>query len=474
MGLLDAFFGKGAPTAGAPAASNGIGDAVGGIDPSLARMMKFATIGNIGTQMMRLAAPMTQEQRAKAWQDADFSGGFQDNLMNALELQTLGERRQRVKRDDDRMEKARQSIAGMIQKTPPGRLRDAAMYFFESNDLSKAGELLFNQADKYDPRTGETVRVNALGDPVGGAPGVGGGPLPIAAGGSVGGYPAPRAPQSGSGPAPMPAPVPGGSMPPPPPGGGQVDQLTNHWRIRMQDPNLTPDEVRLITAQGSWEKAMDAYKSIKADRQSQANAEATQSQTALTGNRNAAEQLTSKFAEQTKSYDTVIANGQRAAQVASDGNMAPSAKLATLYQFMKTLDPDGAVREGDVEMAQSIQGFLERYGQMAENAIAGGGNISDNVIRDMAREMARLANDAAGRKERKRIQMIRRAEGRQVPLDMVTEADPNGSQNMPLPIGYEDDGTGIAQRGSGGQTAPGRADRPPAVRRWNPETQEFE
>jgi hypothetical protein len=166
-----------------------------------------------------------------------------------------------------------------------------------------------------------------------------------------------------------------------------------------------------------------------------ANKEQDQDQTALQGNRTAAEALTSKFAEQTKSYDTIIGAGQRAAQVASSPNMSAADKLTTLYQFMKALDPEGAVREGDVAMAQSMQSLKDQWTQWAEAQLRGGGPISEVMVMDMARSMSRLANDATGRKELKRLELIRRAQGRQVPLGMVTDADPDGSQNMRAPIG---------------------------------------
>jgi hypothetical protein len=116
--------------------------------------------------------------------------------------------------------------------------------------------------------------------------------------------------------------------------------------------------------------------------------------------------------------------------------MNAAAKLSTLYQYMKALDPDGAVREGDVAMAQAMQSLKDQWMQFAESQINGGGPISENMVMDMAREMARLANDAAGRKERKRIEMIGRATGRKIPTEMVTDLS-NRSQNMQPPIGLK-------------------------------------
>jgi hypothetical protein len=200
---------------------------------------------------------------------------------------------------------------------------------------------------------------------------------------------------------------------------------------------LTEQEAQIISSQGSLDKAMAKYAELAKQRQDAAGSQATRDQTSLQGNRTAADALTDEFTAGTKSYDTIIGAGQRAAQVASSPNMSASAKLSTLYQFMKALDPEGAVREGDVAMAQAMASLKEQWMQFAEAQLNGGGPISNQMVTDMAREMSRLANDAQGRKELKRLQLIKRAQGRQIPTEMVTEMDADGSQNMPRPIGTD-------------------------------------
>jgi hypothetical protein len=402
------------------------------------KMARWGMLSSVGTQLMALSQQMTPQQRAAMLARADFSGGVGQNIQNAVQMrreQRAADRADRQATREElqftREEDARKAIGEQIKALPPGKLKQAATYFFVAGDLGKAGELLWTKTQRFDPMTGQMIEVDALGNPIGGGPDlVNGGPLTAPGGGSTPTAPSPSAAS---------AVAPGGgstSALPAVPDGGQVDQLTTNWRALLRDPALTPQEARIIASQGSQKGAMDAYQKIVSDRQTAAQSAASADQTKLQGNRTAAEALTKDFDAGTKSYDTIISAGQRAAQVATSPQMSPSAKLSTLYQFMKALDPDGAVREGDVEMAQSIQGFLERYGQWAENALAGGGNISDAVVLDMAREMARLANDAQGRKELKRIQLIRRAQGRQVPAEMVTEIDgPGASQNMRAPIG---------------------------------------
>lgn len=383
-----------------------------GLDPAMMQQARMSALGNIGGQLLALSQQMTPDQRARLMANADWTGGYQGSLYNAAQMQALGDSRKDKQLERDRMARARAMIADRIKAAPQGRARDAAMYFFEAGDLAKAGEILFKQERRFNPLTGQDEIVDYFDNPIGSAPSA----VPPASSGGSG------TPAASSSPAPGPSPIP----PPDNAGTGAeqpVDQMTTNWRRILQDPTLTPTEVRIIASQGSQKGAYDKYAEIVKTRQ-----------TNMQSDRTAAEQLTSGYEAGTKSLDTVIQNGQRAAQVATNPNMSAADKLATLYQFMKTLDPDGAVREGDVAMAQAMQSLITQWEQFAQSQLSGGGPISDQIVLDMARSMARLANDAAGRKELKRLQLIKRAEGRNIPIDMVTDIS-GTSKNMPEPIG---------------------------------------
>lgn len=401
-----------------------------GLDPAMMRQARMASLGNIGAQILAASMKQTAGQRANVMSNADWTGGYQQNLSNAAQMQGMAEKRQQDQVEQEQIQAAKKNIAGMIKQTPPGRLRDAAMFFFQTGDYAKAGELLWTQKQQFDPMSGQMISVDALGGSAGGASPAAG--VPGLTGGSAS------------------APSPGGSVAsniPPPASDGTVDRLTRNWRQLMQDPTLTPIEVRVIASQGSQKGAYDKYAEIVKNRQTQANTDTSTAaaaksaeQTGLNQDRSAAEGLTKDFDAATKSYDTIIQNGQLAAQVAgqlqSVGKISAADKLATLYQFMKTLDPEGAVRDGDVAMAQSIQSYLAQWGTTISSAVNGGGNISDDVFLEMARSMARMANEASGRKETRRVQMIRMADGRQIPRDMVVAPPLTRAANMPpKPIG---------------------------------------
>jgi hypothetical protein len=228
-----------------------------------------------------------------------------------------------------------------------------------------------------------------------------------------------------------------------------VDQLTINWRQLTGDPNMTLAEARqamlAAKAAGNASAGIKYHQEAVKQRLDARNKDEDQTQQNLQGNRSAAEALTDDFTANTKSYNTIIGAGQRAVQVATDPSLGPAAKLTTLYQFMKALDPDGAVREGDVQMAQQMQAIKDQWLQWAEAQIRGGGPISQNMINDMAREMARLANDAKGRKEQKRIETVGIGRGRQIPDAMFDPTLGSENQNMPMPIGYNTESTGIVQ-----------------------------
>jgi hypothetical protein len=414
-----------------------------GLDDGQMRQARMQSLSNLGSQIMAASVQQTPRQRADLMSGFDMSGGYQDNLYNAAQQKLMSAKMRAAQKEEDQAEKIRISLANRLKSLPPGQLRDAAMWFYESGDYAKAGEILFKRERVFDPMTGQDILVDAFQTPIGAPPlaAGGGSPVPASGGGSVmpapGGAPAPTGQLS--------VPAAAGGVPAMPAIQEPVDQLTINYRALTKDPSLTPQEARVLAGQGSKKGMWDAYQQILSQRQTAENAGRTADQTSLSNNRTAADALTDDFAATTKSYNTIIGAGQRAVQVAMDPSLGPAAKLTTLYQFMKALDPDGAVREGDVQMAQQMQAIKDQWLQWAEAQIRGGGPISQNMINDMAREMARLANDAKGRKEQKRIETVGIGRGRQIPDAMFDPTLGSENQNMPVPIGYNTESTGIVQ-----------------------------
>lgn len=244
MGLFPGQ-GQGAAPA-APAAENPYG-----IDDAALKQARWASLGNISAQLMALGQQMTPAQRAVMLSRADFTGGLQDNLYNAAQMTLMTDARKRKQREDQMAIEAQKNVAELIKNAPPGKERDAAMFFFQAGDYKKAGEILYNTGTKTDldkkvdmlVQSGvdrntaigiATGRFHVTTDPftntqritdlAGGDVGGGGGapaPAPAAGGGvpSTGGVP-PMPPVPGTPPA-APAGPPGGTVTP-----GQLAQGT--------------------------------------------------------------------------------------------------------------------------------------------------------------------------------------------------------------------------------------------------------
>lgn len=403
-----------------------------GLDPALMRQAQLASLGSIGGQIMALSQQMTPAQRAAMMSRADWTGGLQNNLANMSQMQQASMQQRQDAEKRQRMEEARTSIAEMIKKMPAGRTRDAAMFFFTAGDLGKAGEIAWTQQQKFNPVTGGYDTVDYFGQPVGVA-------APVAPGGAA------IPPQPGSPPVPgaaagEPAPAPTAIPQPDSTGVEPVDQMTINWRRLTGDPNLSPQDARYIAtvaaSEGNPAAGLKAYRDLQKNKTDALNKDEDQAQALLTGKVNSAEKLTTDFETAVKPYKTVIGAAEYAANVASQPNMTPADKLAVLYNYIKTLDPLGAVRDSDVELAQSIQPVISRIEQMFAS-VASGGTISDEAILQIARTMASLGNDAKGRMGRKEMEIRRIAQARGVTPDMVFGAPQRGAAGPPAPIGYK-------------------------------------
>lgn len=388
-----------------------------GLDPAVMSQARMAALGNIGGQLLAMSQQMTPDQRARMMANADWTGGYQGNLMNAAQMQLMGDSRKYKQLERERMARARSMIADRIKKAPLGLARDAAMYFFEAGDLAKAGEILFKRERRFNPVTAAFEYVDAFGQPVGGgqpaaSPYPGGEAMPV-----------PTAP---IGTAPIPAPASVGVMPEAPVE-ASADPVTQRWRTLTKDPSLTPQEVQQMVMAAAKENdpeaAMRVYREIRKQQADLLNQE-----------RGGAERLRSDFDAASKGYTTVINAAENAERIAMQPNMTPADKLAVLYDYIKTLDPLGAVRDSDVELAQSIQPVTNQLEQMFRR-FNEGGTVTDEAILQIARTMAGLGNTAKGRLGRKEMEIRRISTARGVNPDMIFGVPQRGTQGPPVPIG---------------------------------------
>lgn len=155
MSFFDALKSMGLSQGGQP---NPMVEAYG-LDPAAAKQAAWQAIGNISGNLMALGQQMTPDQRARMLGQMDWSGGLQSSLYNQAQMKLMSDARKRKSAETERAEQARTALAEMIQKTPAGRKRDAAMFFLQADDLEAAGKVLFAEPEAPKPTEMKTVRV---------------------------------------------------------------------------------------------------------------------------------------------------------------------------------------------------------------------------------------------------------------------------------------------------------------------------
>ena len=96
---------------------------------------------------------------------------------------------------------------------------------------------------------------------------------------------------------------------------------------------------------------------------------------------------TSKTAPIRSSYSAI----QNAARLSSTSTKNPAEDITALYSFVKNLDPNSSVREGEVGLARdiaSIQGKVQTY----FNKVAAGDSLDTKTVDNLKKEIKRMAD----------------------------------------------------------------------------------
>lgn len=357
-----------------------------GLDEEMMRQARLQSLSNIGAQIMAASVRQTPAQRAELLSGFDPTGGYQDSLMNAAQMKLMNAKMRAAKREEDQAEQIRISLANRLKSLPPGQLRDAAMWFYESGDYAKAGELLFKRERVFDPMTGGTVTVDAFGEPIGGSP--------VAAGGGS------AVPASGGAPAStvqsvVPAPADDTEMPAV---DQEVDQMTLNWRRLLNDPSLTPTEVRRIASQGSQKGAYDTYAEVIKERADAADKKriATKDQAdmanAVIDDRRVAMEEPQKIVNFAQGIEDALSSGD------PNGMQV----LASQVLFSKVLDPGSAFMTGEADLQQTAATTRQRFANWWYNQ---GGETGSPIPRDLAFQMREVARQL-GRRALVRLDQI--------------------------------------------------------------------
>jgi hypothetical protein len=153
-------------------------------------------------------------------------------------------------------------------------------------------------------------------------------------------------------------------------------------------------------AAGRTPLSFNEYQTLDANRKAQAAASANG---LTTSESNRLMGITNKY-----QADTIVNNGNNALLAEEIANQAianPGSagnQLSLLYTLIKNLDPNSAVREGELALAQSTQSYLGKY-QTQLDRISQGKIISEEATKELANATKNLAKqwkEAAQRREK--------------------------------------------------------------------------
>jgi hypothetical protein len=133
---------------------------------------------------------------------------------------------------------------------------------------------------------------------------------------------------------------------------------------------------------------------------------------------------TSKTAPIRSSYSAI----QNAARLSSTGTKNPAEDITALYSFVKNLDPNSSVREGEVGLARdisSIQGKVQTY----FNKVSNGDSLDSKTVDNLKKEILRMADSQKQSYNTEMAAYKAGAKNRGVPESRYVEFDPQHSTN---------------------------------------------
>jgi hypothetical protein len=133
---------------------------------------------------------------------------------------------------------------------------------------------------------------------------------------------------------------------------------------------------------------------------------------------------TSKTAPIRAAYSKI----QSAAKLAQSATNNPAEDITTLYSFVKNLDPESAVREGEVGLARdiaSVQGKISTY----FNKVQSGDSLDKKTVDNLKKEIVRLANSQKESYDAEMGVYKSGAINRGIPEERFSEFDPYSNKN---------------------------------------------
>ena len=381
-----------------------------GLDDGQMRQARMQSLSNLGSQIMAASVQQTPRQRADLMSGFDMSGGYQDNLYNAAQQKLMSAKMRAAQKEEDQAEKIRISLANRLKSLPPGQLRDAAMWFYESGDYAKAGEILFKRDKVFNPYTMQDEYRDAFGDPVGGGYSPAAGPataVPAAASSQPASVAVPAAANGGA------------PALPPVTGGASSNQVTNTYRRIFQDPSLTDQEAIVIAGQGTSKEAIfKAYQEVLKQRQEMANKDEDQARIATKDQSEMANSVLDDRRSEMELPQRVVDFAQSIDDVLSTGNPKSMRALATQVLFAKVLDPGSAFMTGEADLQQSAASWSQRVGRFLDSTTEGT-PLPEKLVLEMQAIARQLGRRALTKLERIDRQSSTRAKASNLTDDML-------------------------------------------------------
>lgn len=162
-----------------------------------------------------------------------------------------------------------------------------------------------------------------------------------------------------------------------------------------------------------------------------------------------------------QTYQKVIDTANEVSALPDDPNGFE--RLMTLYKYMRSLDPAGAVRESDAAMAQNADNIWSKIGQIADKYTGvSGGDIPATAAAEMKRLILELGETANKADFKARKKVLKRAEAAGIPADKAEQLIFGSLQDTPEDMqGYTPRfQPGERQTDAGIQTAPDPTSQP--------------
>ena len=141
---------------------------------------------------------------------------------------------------------------------------------------------------------------------------------------------------------------------------------------------------------------------------------------------NVASKLTDDFFKETNFHQSIVQVGQRTLESLKDPNLTPADQIRVMYDYVKSLDPNSAVREGEVGLARETQSYTDQLATMMDR-ISKGQIMQQSDVASMEKVILKLATQSEKRIYDITDKYKKRAKAMGVPEEYIFSSPPDES-----------------------------------------------